>query len=81
MMGLLDDYNDDRDMAAYYASQKIKVAKRAMKTYCLDKQFIELEMLHLDCQRAQVSRSPRKGVNSAGYLHLAVKKQNTLLPV
>ena len=24
-----------------------------MKTYCLDKQFIELEMLHLDCQHAE----------------------------
>ena len=53
-----------------------------MKTYSLDKQFIELEMLHLDCQHAQGVTAPKeKELIQLVILLLVVKKQNTLLPV
>ena len=78
MMGLLDDYNDDdlRDMAAYYASQKIKVGQASDENVLLGQTIIELEMLHLDCQHAQGVITPKeKELIQQAILLLVVKSR------
>ena len=77
MMGLLDGYNDDdlRDMAAYYASQKIKVGQASDENVLLGQTIYRAGNAASGLPACTGCHGPQgKGVNSAGYPALGGQK-------
>ena len=84
MVGLLDGYNDDdlRDMAAYYASQKIKVGQASEENVLLGQKIYRAGNSASGLPACTGCHVPKeKELIQQAILLLAVKKQNTLLPV